>query len=333
MIDELRIGWAALRESPSPVGADLLVQPLPGIETPLGSVLIGMDGHRRSHLLVPAEGVGPEDSGVRAVRVGSRPLVVASKPREFVDIVLEASGLAEVFDHFAIAVLDQVARTPGVHPGGVAIEVLDSWRRFLVQDGRSVSPERLAPLFAEMLVLADVASHGHDAVEAWRGPGARHDFARGRCGLEVKATRAHTAREVTIHGIDQLEPLEGGELFLEFVRLEEAVDDGRSVPDLVDQVLAAGVPASSLYAAVERAGLAPAQYGEARDIRFRVRERSVLPVTEGFPRIVSASFADGSAPAGIRDVVYRADLEVAMSARLHKTAVQGVYATLAGVAA
>lgn len=331
MIDDIRLGWAALRESPRPEGSALAVRALDVMTGGPDPVLLAMDARARCHVLIPARGVGPdEEDRVDAVRVGSRTLEFDGAVRDFADIVLETPALAEVFDHFAVAVLDAVRTDPESHPGVVALAVLDAWRRFLVLAGRPLGPERLAPVLAELIVLADIAAFGVTAVETWRGPGARHDFARGAWAIEVKSTRAHTSREITVHGVDQLDSPAGGRLFIEFIRLEDAVGTGLSVPDVVDRILERGVPAGSLYAAVERAGLAPSDYPDARAILFTVRERALLPVLDPFPRIVPEVFRDGEPPPGIRDLVYRANLDTVIHRRLPPERAEEVYRLVAG---
>lgn len=329
MIDEIRLGWAALRESAAPARGDLVVQEV-GPPLAHGSALLGLDDRGLMHLLLPVERDGPEDEALEAVRVRRRSLEVTGVSRPYVDIVCELRAVEEVFDQFSAATLEAVAQRPGEHPAAVALDILDAWRRFLVPAGRAVTAERLAPLFAELLVMEGIAALGSVNVAVWRGPGARHDFVRANVALEVKSTRAHTSREVTIHGVDQMEAPQGSELFLEFVRLEETPDGGRSVPDLVDGILQSGVGASALYAAVERGGLSAADFDEARAIRFRVRERIILPVSEPFPRVVPASFVDSEVPTGIRDIVYRADLDIAIDLRLTPEEALEVHRSLAG---
>lgn len=329
MIDDIRLGWAALRESRAPARGDLMVREV-GPPLAHGTALLGLDDRGLMHLLLPAERDGPEEEALEAVRVRRRSLEVAGVARPYVDVVCELRAVEEVFDHFAAATLEAVAHRPEEHPAAVALDILDAWRRFLVPAGRAVTAERLAPLFAELLVLERIAALGPVNVAIWRGPGARHDFVRANVALEVKSTRAHTSREVTIHGVDQMEAPEGAELFLEFVRLEETPDGGRCVPDLVDSLLQSGVGTSALYAAVERGGLPAADFNEARAVRFTVRERIVLPVREPFPRVVPASFVGSEVPTGIRDIVYRADLDIAIDLRLTPEGAEGVHRRLVG---
>ena len=91
------------------------------------------------------------------------------------------------------------------------------------------------------MLLDVVRTRPPHRVECWVGPtGGRHDFRRGAIAVEVKTTRAHTSRQVTIHGEDQLDAPDGGALHLHFVRLEEVPSGGASVTSLVDDLLTVG---------------------------------------------------------------------------------------------
>ena len=86
-------------------------------------------------------------------------------------------------------------------------------------------------------------------------------------------TRAHTSREVTIHGEDQLEPPSNGTLHLHFVRLEEVPSGGETVHSLVDDLLSAGAPTDRLFLALAASGIPVAELSATGDVPFDVRER------------------------------------------------------------
>ena len=132
-------------------------------------------------------------------------------------------------------------------------------------------------------MLADEAKR----VDSWVGPfGGRHDFRRGAVALEVKTTRAHTSRDVTIHGEDQLEAPEGGSLHLHFVRLEEVPSGGDTVRSVVDDLLSVGAATDRLFEALTAAGLPVSELAATDDVSFEVRERLTLPIDAQTPRIM-----------------------------------------------
>ena len=174
--------------------------------------------------------------------------------------------------------------------------------------------EKLAAALGELLVLRDVvrADRSH-RVDSWVGPfGGRHDFRRGAVALEVKITRSHTSRDVTIHGEDQLDPPPNGSLHLHFVRLEEVPSGGESVATLVDELLSGGVVADRLFEALAATGVPPAELSATGDVSFEVRERLTVPIDDQTPRIVPASFIGGAPPTGVLDLSYVISIDHAL---------------------
>jgi hypothetical protein len=156
---------------------------------------------------------------------------------------------------------------------------------------------------------------------------------RARRAIEVKTTRAHTGRAVTIHGEDQLESPEGGDLHLHLVRLEEVPEGGGSVPDLVDELLAAGASAGEVFPAMAAAGVPAVDFPAAATVLFDVRERLTFPVDGQLPRIVPSTFAGGERPVGVLDVTYRIDLDHALDRALDEAAYRELTSGLATAAA
>ena len=164
-------------------------------------------------------------------------------------------SVAEVFDHFIVAVLDRLKQAPSA-PVAALAEVLGRWKQFLVPSQGPPGREKLATVFGELLVLLDIVRvDAAKRIDSWLGPfGGRHDIRRGVTAVEVKTTRAHTSRRVTINGEDQLEAPDGGTLHLHFVRLEEVPSGGRSVASIVDDLLSEGVPAERVVRCAQRRG-------------------------------------------------------------------------------
>ena len=206
---------------------------------------------QRPHLLLASGDDQPAlSSDIAALEVRSRVLTIAGAPRAFLDIGCLVQSVAEVFDHFIVAVIDRLeagAERPAIAVG----EVLDQWRHFLVAASGPPGRDKLASVFGELLVVLDVVRVTGAGIGAWVGPsGSRHDLRHASTAVEVKTTRSHTARVVTVHGEDQLLEPDDGTLYLHLVRLEAVPDGGRSVSNLVDEILAAGAPAQELFHAL-----------------------------------------------------------------------------------
>lgn len=313
MIDDVRLTLAALREAGTPPQGELVVRAMPG--GPEGTYL-GLDNARRSHLLIESTQTEQPPALPVAISIGLVRLAIGGRERDLVDVACDVDALTEVFDHFIVAVIE---RLPGAaSPVGVVLEIVERWRRFLVSPVGPPGRDTLSALYGELLVLLDVVrADPRRRVDVWVGPfGSRHDLRRGPLAIEVKTTRAHTGRVVTIHGEDQLQEPDGGTLHMHLVRIEEVPAGGGSVPSIVDELLAAGASAGGLFDAVAAAGVAPADFPSTADIRFDVRERLTFPVDDRMPRIVPATFAAGQRPTGVVDLVYRLDLDHVIDAAL-----------------
>jgi hypothetical protein len=328
VIDLVRLTYGALRESGLPATGEFKVRTIP--DGPPG-VYLGLDDAGRSHLMIEAVEVGPALAGTAALTIGHARLDIGGAVRGLVDVTCEVDALTEVFDHFVVAVVEQLPR-PNASPLSLVLEVFERWRRLLLATGDAPGRDLLASLFGELLVLLDVVrADAARRVDAWVGPfQGRHDLRRGAQAVEVKTTRSHTARVVTIHGEDQLEPPDGGQLHLHMVRLEEVPEGGSSVPTLVDELLAAGATASGLFDAVAAAGVAPTHFKSAARIQFDVRERLTFPVDGAMPRIVPSTFLAGERPVGVLDIAYRVDLDHVLGSALDETAYARLIARLAG---
>jgi hypothetical protein len=292
-------------------------------------VYLGLDADRRSHLLIETGERAASPTRTAAISIDHVRLMIGGVARELVDVVCEIDALTEVFDHFVVAVVERLS---GAEEAAlpVVLEVVERWRRFLVSAGGPPGRDRLSAVYGELLVLLDVVRADPQCrVDVWVGPfKGRHDLRRGGVAIEVKTTRAHTGRIVTIHGEDQLQAPDHGDLHLHLIRLEEVPDGGGSVPSIVDDLLAAGAPAGDLFDAMAAAGVPPAEFSAASGVRFDVRERLTFPVDGRMPRIVPATFAEGQRPAGIVDVVYRIDLDHVLDTALNETAYDDLIARL-----
>jgi hypothetical protein len=307
VIDEIRLTFAALREGHRPEGDELAVRTLAATSA---GILLGLDGPGRPHLLIRSDEPHVHPSGAAAIAISRRSLTVGGRTDTYVDVVCPVTALAEIFDHLVVAVIERVADGTDV-PSAAVADVIEEWKRLLAAGGTGPSRDRLAAIFGELLVVCDlVRADPSRRLDAWVGPyGSRHDIRRGSSAIEVKTTRAHTARVVTVHGEDQLLQPEGGTLHLHLVRLEEVAGAGRSVPALADELITQGASPRDVFSAIEAAGLPPSDYPSADAVSFEVRERFTVPVDAASPRIVPNTFASGERPAGVIDLVYRVDLD------------------------
>lgn len=329
MIDAVRVALTAVRTGRSPDAGDLTVVELAGVP----GVLLGVDDLRRPHMLLSIESSELPSLGadVATLDVGVRTLVLAGQASRFLDVTCLFESVADVFEHFVAAVADRAQMTPSGATAAL-IEVLEKWRQFLTPAKRPLGRGKLAAAFGELLVLRDIVRADETKrVDSWVGPfGGRHDFRRGAVALEVKTTRAHTSRDVTIHGEDQLEAPEGGSLHLHFVRLEEVPSGGETVYSVVDDLLSVGAVTDRLFEGLTAAGIPLSELAATDDVSFVVRERLTLPIDAETPRIVADSFVGGARPNGVLDLSYVISLDHFISRTLNEGDYRQLISDLAG---
>jgi len=313
VIDEIRLTYAALAQAQAPRRGDLRVHQLDRVGN---RIQLGLDDEGREHLLVESPQAPERESGIAAITTAHRDLLISDALARYLDVTCQHRELVEVFDHFVAAVAER-ADPDDPDLGLVVAMVLDRWRSFFTTTGAPPGRETVTGVFGELLLLRDIAARNvEDVLATWVGPrGGRHDFRRGSAAVEVKTSRAHTSRVVSIHGEDQLLEPQDATLHLQFVRLEEVAGLGLSINDLIDELTTGGVPRVELLEVITDAGIPPASLATVGTIRFQVRERLTLPVNDDTPRIIPASFAAGARPVGVVDLTYRIDLDhVATSA-------------------
>jgi hypothetical protein len=329
MIDEVRVALTAVRTGTLPAPGDLVVVDLSDIS----GVLLGVDDLRRPHMLLELADVDPppSSSDTATLEIGERTLVMSGLRRRFVDVTCLFQAVADVFEHFISAVAERLQADAST-PVSALNEVLERWHQFLLPAAGPVGRTKLAAVMGELLVLRDIMhADPTRSVDIWIGPfGGRHDFRRGPRAIEVKTTRSHTSRDVTIHGEDQLEAPSEGALHLHFVRLEEVPSGGESVASVVDDLLSTGVAADALFHALAAAGIPIAELSATGDVSFEVRERLTVPVDDELPRIVPESFAAGARPTGVLDLSYVISLDHAIERTLSEADYHELIGDLAG---
>lgn len=307
MIDAVRLTFAALTQVPVPKHNELRVRTVDGATA---RIQLGLDDDGRQHLLVESPDAPTAPSGVAAITTVHRDLRIGSDPKRYLDVSCQHRELIEVFDHFVAAIIERT-RPEDADLGVVVAEVLDRWRSFFTATGAPPPRETVTGVIGELLFMRDVAAlDPADVIATWVGPrGGRHDFRRGTTAVEVKTTRSHTSRAISIHGEDQLLEPEGATLYLHFVRLEEVAGLGVSILELVDELTSHGVARVELLEVLADAGIPPAALAAVGEVRFDVRERLTFPVDDEMPRIIPATFAAGERPPGVIDISYRVDLD------------------------
>lgn len=276
------------------------------------SVRVGVDSARSRHLLVPvgAEEVrSPDLQGALVVQL--RTYTFQGVPRRYVDVACTQSDLSDVFDEVLADVLSKISNA--AYPASACLQAVDRWRALLAaKRPRYLSLVQQMSLYAELSIFQLLTGQGALRASWWRGPLREpHDFRTDRLAVEVKAV-GNTSRTVTIHGIEQLDP-SGKPLALAIV---EVVEDtaGTTLSELVESLVANVDDRTEFGYLLLSAGYNrgdAAQYLQP----YSMREVRHAIVSDSFPRIVTQSFKDGVAPAGVSSLNYQVSLD-AISALL-----------------
>jgi hypothetical protein len=148
-----------------------------------------------------------------------------------------------------------------------------------------------------------------DAVDAWVGPfGGRYDFLARSLAVEVKSTTQRKGRVVTVHGHDQLEIPNEGELYLIFLRIEESDLAGEPISRLVKDLTELGCDRIKVLSKLANLGVTVDVIAKCEDFRFALQENRVYQVHQDFPRITTSSFLGERLPNGVISLSYQIDL-------------------------
>lgn len=154
-----------------------------------------------------------------------------------VELTVTQENLFKTFYNFSIGLVQEILFN-GVGAEQAIEHSLENWASLLIQ--RKLLEETVQiGLAGELCFLrALIEEKGPDAFDSWLGPiGEPHDFRLASKEVEVKSTR-NTKRIHTIHGLGQLEPSDGMELFLLSLQFEPAgkARAGKSLVERIEEI-------------------------------------------------------------------------------------------------
>lgn len=292
-------------------GDGLGIPSLPlGATTKAGPVRLAVGSGGEARLLVPlaaGEKTGALETG-SALKIGLTTLTHGQRAIRFLDVVCTSPDLEAVFGEVVDDIIRRLAdRKDGI--AAVAGAIYDFRELLIPPAGSEIDRPRVVGLVAELVVLNRLLDISPSAWRCWRGPaGDRHDFRARDVSLEVKTSLGAGAHEVTINGVDQLEPPAGGSLHLAHLVLE-AVEGGLlTVASLGDRTLLRADDPAGLRALLAAVGCTDVHDAGWNRFAFRAEAERLYRVGPGFPQIAPSSFVGGRIPAGIVDATYRIDL-------------------------
>lgn len=278
-----------------------------------GPVLGAVDKRGNLHLLVAID----DASGLRTDR---RSQGLTIEPREYSDREVVPSGLVldikcgsptqnDVFVSFAEELCSALAAQP-VSGKSLPYKTLERWRRIFEGEKPAGLPRTsIIGVYGELVFLELLAEiDAGSALGFWTGPRShRHDFTGHANAVEVKTSEISQAREIEVHGLEQLEATPETELFLAYFRIESN-PSGVSPADLIESCHAHGVNPDELATLLDSAGLGGLQ---SANEKFRISESVIYPVDDHFPRLVISDLKSGTHPEGVTRITYRVDLSAA----------------------
>jgi hypothetical protein len=292
-------------------GADSLKIRDTDVQTAEGAIAHAVDHDGRRLLLIPvADGTTlAEDAGSRGVTLTVRELVDGGRTRRYVSFRCEIPTLHQPFGLLCDEVVESIRRDAS-DPGRTSLTVLARWRNLLGPRRSELLGEgALLGLLVELRFLERLTADDPTALRWWTGPqGARYDFTGERCAAEVKGTSGRERFAVEIHGIGQLEPPEGGDLYLWAEQMERVPSGGDSVPDVIDRLVARNVDEHRLLTLLGGIGYTSADSASYSAIRFAPMATRAFLIGEGFPRLIRDSLADTGLADRITAVRYTVDL-------------------------
>lgn len=281
------------------------------VTTPEGSPLLTIDQLGQRHLLIPVKWNAKivEDMQSAGVHIRSNLWGNEGEKHRFIDMVCLKPHLNDLFDMIVFDVLQELEKEASI-PDKACQRVLNQWREFLDREAIYMPDKTvLIGIWGELWVLRELVKRNPNAVNIWTGPvGGRYDFWARELAMEIKSTTQRKGRAVTVHGHEQLEIPENGELYLVFQRLEESPTIGESVPGLIKAVTELGCDRTKLMTRLANLGLTLDLLARCEDIRFKLVENRVYQVDQDFPRITSASFKGDDLPNRIISLSYVLDL-------------------------
>jgi hypothetical protein len=304
--------WATLAEKPARIGIYYAKEIISGEN----GVLLAQDSARGNrHLLmrIPDMAAVVPDVRSRGVKLDSTVLEGADGGR-FANFWCNDPAKQKLFGVMVDEILGRVAAKEGTAPA-IAAQVLRNWRGLLGSDAsRALTFEEQAGLFAELIVLEEIARHTTRALDSWKGPfAAPHDFEGIGGSIEVKATL--TGKSVVIHGLRQLELPPRGTLNLCVITLSNT-PAGESLPERVRKTAATIGNDDTFYPLLGRVGYVVGDSSQYEATVFHVESTRVYAVDEMFPRITASLLSELEAPDSIGQLQYELILAGIASKRL-----------------
>lgn len=197
-------------------------------------------------------------------------------------------------------------------------KLLLKWKTFFSQDKTLLlSPEKQQGLFGELLFLKQlILLKGCHALSHWTGyEQETHDFYVEGNAYEIKTTSTKAPYKMHISSEYQLDDKEvDKDLYVNFYALRKSVSDGKTLPELIEELQSYFVDYPLLQKKFEE-GLNKYGYFFGLEDKYgtgyHIREEQTFMVKDGFPRITKESLN-----VGVSKCTYDVSVETAVPYRV-----------------
>lgn len=240
-----------------------------------------------------------------------------------VDFFLQISQNKDEEEYIFEVIIEDIRKSIEDIPSGQNLvpsvsKLLLKWKTFFSQDKiLLLSPENQQGLFGELLFLKQLMNiRGSHALSCWTGyEHETHDFYVDGSAFEIKTTSTKAPYKMHINSEYQLDDKEvDKDLFINFYAFRKSTSDGKTLPELVEEVKSFFTDYPLLLKRFEE-GLN--KYGyfygleDKYGVGYHIREEQVFIVKDGFPRITK-DFVDP----GISKCTYDVSVEAASLFRI-----------------
>jgi hypothetical protein len=253
-----------------------------------------------------------ENEGLQDLPNGSGIKVELSDSAEGVfnlEVSLVNVSYSDVFDVFiSDLVIAATSVTDRSEIAFVVAQRIHHWQAFLRKTIDGLSASALRGLYGELKILQWIGSHFDYgvAIACWVGPEQfSQDFHLRSVAIEVKTSAAKNPQSIIISSERQLDSKDLGTLALWHWSVDERLDQGETVPILVD-ALRLLVSHSANREEFENKLLSVGYldvHAPRYEFGFEIRNFQIFDVRGSFPRIV-----EGDCPPGLGSVTYMIQL-------------------------
>ena len=315
---DLSTYWASL-QTRSPEGSNLLVIELEAPDLLSRSVLLCQDESRvRGVLLrVSSPGASLPQLKTAALRISHDSRTSDSGVLEhFIRIDCMSEELHAVFDKLIERVIQRLVQ--GSTAADACRDAVREFRRLLARSrGDLPAEEVIIGLIGELHLLLQLVEIDPNHWRSWIGVrGTNVDFSFADVDIECKTGRSSDAPRITVHGLDQLEPMNGHRLFLRHLAVEPNPSGPLHVPGLIDMVLRHVVDQEGFMDLIAQTPYESAQRDLWEEQAYAPVASTIFSVNDAFPRIRPSTFEAGQLPIAISSLRYDISLQHAVSCRL-----------------